>query len=275
MGRQVAHFFYSTFDLFLLALTKKMKLSSVFTLIALFLTLACQTPPSAPSVASFNLYAVDSTLNGDALTAAYIAPYKDSLQAVMGEVLGYNRAALIKKKPETPLSNFVSDLLLEAGLQELRQMEAKTYPAVSVVNIKGLRTQLPEGEVNVGNIFELMPFENQMVILEMKGKDIRDLYSHIGASNGDGLGGGRLEYSDGQLVSATVDNRKIVDDGHYYVVTSDYLAAGGDHYTMFARAETKYVSSKKIRDLIIDHIRELTKNNRMIDPSTSHRVILK
>ncbi len=247
----------------------------VVALISLFTAFACQTPPPAPAVTGSRFYAVDSTVGEEALTAAYIAPYKDSLQAVMEEVLGYNKARLIKNKPETPLSNFVADLLLEAGINELRERGKEMHPAVSVINIKGLRAQLPEGEVTVGNIFELMPFENQMVILEMKGKDIRDLYRHIGASNGDGLAGGRLEYGKGELISATVGKQKIVDDQLYYVVTSDYLAGGGDHYTMFARAREKYVSSQKIRDLIIDHIRELTKSNQIIDPSTSRRVVLK
>ncbi len=235
---------------------------------------SCQSPGPAPNVQSSRYYPIDSTMGQDQLMDLFISPYRDSIKKIMSEVIGFNAELLIKQKPETPLSNFVSDLLLEAGIKELKNMGKEPLPTLSVININGLRAQLPQGKVTIRNIFELMPFENQMVLLKMKGKSIRELFLHMALSHGDGLGGARFHYSDGKVESASVNNIPLSDTAHYYVVTSDYLANGGDRYNVFAQATEKFISPHKVRELIIAHIRLLTKNNGVIDPSKSKRIIL-
>jgi 2',3'-cyclic-nucleotide 2'-phosphodiesterase (5'-nucleotidase family) len=242
----------------------------IFILLILAAT-SCQLPEN-PSLTRSRQTTLDSTIAHDLTIAAYISPLRDSVNAIMNEVIGTSREEMFSKKPESPLSSFVADLLREEALKELKELEKEQLPVITVINIRGLRAPLPEGLIKVKHIYALMPFENQMVILKMTGKDIKKLYQHIGESNGDGLSGGSFTFDDQSVKNPKINNRPVENDSLYYVVTSDYLATGGDHYNIFANAEDKHESSQKIRDLIIQHIRDLDKKDISIPVPVNTRI---
>ncbi|MFW6043017.1 MAG: 5'-nucleotidase C-terminal domain-containing protein [Marinilabiliaceae bacterium] len=245
----------------------------ILVLLAGFVFNACQSP-SSPEFSSSRIHDMDSTIRPNADMEAFISPLRDSVESIMNEVIGESEEAIYPKKPGTPLSNFVADLIRDAAIQEIDKTEKASLPLIAVINIKGLRAPLPEGEIKVEDIYSLMPFENQMVILTHSGKQIRELFKHMGQSNGDGIAGGSFNFNGEKVGNAKINGEPLQEDARYYVATSDYLAEGGDHYNIFAEAEEKYTSPEKIRELIIDHIRELTKNGQMIDPSTKQRIII-
>jgi len=238
-----------------------------------FVLNACQSP-SSPEFSSANIHDLDSTIVPDAEIEASIAPLRDSLESIMHEVIGENQQTIYPGKPGTSLSNFVADLIKKAAEKEINKKDKTSLPVIAVINIKGLRAPLPEGKIEVEDIFALMPFENQMVILTHSGKEIRELFRHMGESNGDGIAGASFTYNDGEVINPQVNREPLKEDTLYYVATSDYLAEGGDHYNIFAGAEEKYTSSRKIRDLIIDHIRNLTNKGQVIDPPHNQRIII-
>ncbi|MFW6043214.1 MAG: 5'-nucleotidase C-terminal domain-containing protein [Marinilabiliaceae bacterium] len=234
---------------------------------------ACQSP-SSPEFSSSRNHDMDSSIRPNADMEAFISPLRDSVESIMNEVIGESEEAIYPKKPGTPLSNFVADLIREAAIQEIDKTEKAPLPLIAVINIKGLRAPLPEGEIKVEDIYALMPFENQMVILTHSGKQIRELFRHMGESNGDGISGASFSFNGETVSHATINGEPLQKDARYYVATSDYLAEGGDHYNIFAEAEEKYTSPRKIRELIIDHTRKLTKKGQMIDPSKEQRITI-
>lgn len=235
---------------------------------------ACQTP-SEPKLSSSDVLSIDSTIIADKEVESYINPLRDSIETIMNEAIGRTNEEFIPEKPGTPLSNFVADLLLDAGKKEISQSGMEKHPAISVINIKGLRAPLPQGIIRVKHIFALMPFENQMVILKHTGNEIKELFQHMGSVDGDGLAGGSFTFNNEQVTNATINGEKIKDEDVYYVITSDYLANGGDHYTIFSQANLKKESSDKVRELIIDHIRKITDEEKIIAPSSEKRIIIK
>jgi len=235
---------------------------------------ACQSSQN-PGVSLSRVIAVDSTIEVNAEVEAYLSPLRDSVEAVMNETIGYTTSQLKASKPGTPLSNFVADLILEAAEDEISKNNMASLPMISVINIKGLRAPLPKGNITIRNIYALMPFENYLVILKHNGAQIRELFQHMGESNGDGLSGGSFTFKGNKVVNPRINENPVEDGRQYYVAAPDYLASGGDHYTVFSKASEKHESSRKIRDLIIIHIKKLDESGNPVNPDQDKRIILK
>ncbi|TCO07769.1 5'-nucleotidase C-terminal domain-containing protein [Natronoflexus pectinivorans] len=218
---------------------------------------------------------IDDSIPQDENIVSVIKPYRDSLELIMNEVIGRNKSTIRSVKPESPLSSFVADLVLKAGKEFLIRQHADEHPVISVINVRGLRAPLPAGDVTIRNAFEVMPFENQMVAVKLNGKQIETLFNHIASIDGDGISGASFTLIEDRAEKIKIHNQKPNPNSLYWVITSDYLAAGGDHYNIFQQSEQIITSRKTIRDLIIDHIKMLNKNGEIIEPDNTVRITVK
>ncbi len=221
---------------------------------------------------SHNLIGVDSLAGIDSTLLMFIKPFSDSISGVMTDVIGTNPKTLIPRKPESELTNFVADLVWEAGKSFLKEHNISGSEILCVVNIKGFRAPLPEGKITTRNIFELMPFENRLVAVKMNSENLLKLFDHIAQSEGDGLAGASFTIKKNKAFDIFVNGDSINEKKQYWVITSDYLADGGDNYTIFRSSDTHLVSNDKIRELIIAHIKELTRQNKKVEPDTTVRI---
>ena len=216
---------------------------------------------------------IDSKNTLDSNMYYTILPYRDSLSKIMDQPIGENSKLLQRFKPESPLSNFVADLLLEAGTKFIHERSDQQLSSVAVVNTKGLRAPLPQGVVTVENIYEIMPFENSMVAVQLNGAQMQKLFDHIVSEGGDGLAGASFTMSPpAQAKDVLVQNKKLQNEELYWVFTSDYLADGGDNYMIFRESETIVISPYTIRNLIMNKVKELHKNNMPVEASTEVRI---
>lgn len=93
---------------------------------------------------------------------------------MMYEVIGTSAMKMEKGAPESLLSDLVAGVLQQAAVQVLGK------PAdMGLVNMGGLRNILPEGDITVGDVFEILPFENSLCVLTMKGTDLRRLLKRL------------------------------------------------------------------------------------------------
>jgi 2',3'-cyclic-nucleotide 2'-phosphodiesterase (5'-nucleotidase family) len=184
-----------------------------------------------------------------------IAPYRDSLELTMNTVLVMNHEPLTRGIPESTLGNLIADLLLERALME---MPDSIRPLICLINIGGLRVDLPQGPITVGKVFELMPFENEIDIIKLSPEKVKEMLEYLNDVGGQPIAGfsisGKLG-SGQQLQDA--DGRPIELKDHIYVVTSDYLAEGGDKMDFFKDPMARIRTGIKIRDAIIDDFRTL------------------
>ena len=187
----------------------------------------------------------------DANAKATLAPYKAKIDSIMTPVIGYSAAKLTSYRPESPLSNLIADLLRSCAQQKTGVM-----PDVGVMNIGGIRNILNEGEITVGNIYEISPFQQ------------------IAAVHGEGLSGANLEITqDGKLLKATVNGKAIDPAKSYQVATIDYLAEGNDKLEAFKKAESKTTPSDAVlRDLFIDYVRDCQAKGKFINASVEGRI---
>ncbi|MEL7586436.1 MAG: 5'-nucleotidase [Prolixibacteraceae bacterium] len=215
---------------------------------------------------SGNLTTVDSSL------IKLVQPYKDKLTAEMQEVIGYSTDDLVKSRPESKLTNYLADLFLEEGRSYAEGLPQKPIPQIAYLNYGGLRTALPQGEITVGKIFELMPFENEMVLLKLRGDDLYALAEKLAAQGGDCVSGLKLRIRDGKIADLKVAGRPFDHAAGYWLVTNDYVANGGDDMSMF-RNHLEYIATGiKLRDCIIGYMRREYRAGKKISPRLDRRI---
>lgn len=178
-----------------------------------------------------------------------IYPYRLQLQGIMDEVLFLSAQPLLKEQPEGLLGDAVCDLLFQNGHQKGWQFDAV------FLNNGGLRTNLPKGAVTVGNAFELMPFDNEVVIVSMKGTTLYKVLLRSAEKGGDPVSGLTLEIKENKPARITVGGKNVDSTAVYRILTSDYLANGGDQLDcMNEKIESKPMHAK-LRDMIIESMR--------------------
>ncbi|MEO8762014.1 MAG: 5'-nucleotidase C-terminal domain-containing protein, partial [Bacteroidia bacterium] len=109
-----------------------------------------------------------------------INPYKQSLDGKMHEVIGVAPVSLTKKTPESNLGNFFSEAIFDRVKSAPMIYEnMDTTNMFAMFNNGGLRTSVPQGNIMVGSMFELMPFENKLVVVKLSGERTLKLLNFI------------------------------------------------------------------------------------------------
>ena len=190
---------------------------------------------------SYNDEVIGIQAGVDSTILAIITPYQVKIEDQMNEVLTYTKNDLEKGKPQSTIGNFVTDLCLNYADAH-----------ICVMNNGGLRTTISKGEITRGKLYELMPFENELVVLELNKDDYIGLLNYIGSRGGEPFSGITIAINkDGKILSNSwpVNFEK---GEKVRVLTSDYLANGGDEMSFFHEKEQQKVGLK-LRDAIIDY----------------------
>lgn len=231
---------------------------------------ACQRATYVPTAhfAPVTSQPVAKTQAEDPTIAALIAPYHDKVTAQMTEVLGTAPSALTKASGENPLSNFVADL------QRIRASKELKVPVdLGVMTNGGLRAGFAAGPVTLGSVFELMPFENELVVLDAPGPVIEDLFEYAAHIKMAISGATYTVTFDGQPKDIRIGGQlfDVNQDRTWTIAISDYLATGGDNLSFF-KALTPRHTNVLLRTAIADHIRDLTKAGQPVTARVEGRV---
>lgn len=210
------------------------------------LLLSCASKPVVVTDSTTEALRIDNRYEpGDSSIDTFLEPYRSDMNQQMGLVIGYCRQYMYRELPESPLTNWASDVMMRAGEQYLGiPMD------IAVVNIGGLRCDIPEGPVTVGTIFRLMPFDNTLVVVSLTGSQVIDLCSDIAKRDGQGVSGLRFTIRNHQAENITIKGRPVDADKEYLVCTSNYLAEGNDNLPTLAKG-TADNSMWPIRDILI------------------------
>jgi len=223
------------------------------------------------SAVHYNLKQMDSTIVHDINADAFIAPYRDSLSAIMGQVLVISTNSIPRGKPDSPLGNLVADLVLEEARYEVTGDTA--IPEFCLLNIGGLRIDLPQGEINLNRVFELMPFENGISLVHLTPKGMSGMLNYLIDVGGQPVSGLKILVKDSALVAVTI-NGKPMENRSYWVATSDYLADGGDKMDFFKENEGRIDVDLKIRDAIIRNFKARGELGVALQAPMNQRIIL-
>lgn len=192
-----------------------------------------------------------------------LARYTARVNAETNRFLVKSESTLIKEGAETTLGNFVCDALQHYG-------DSAETGSIVILNRGGLRANLPAGNILVKNIFELMPFENEVVILAVKGKDVLAFASLL-ASKKHPFKGINVVIKN-NIATVSYNGKPVAMDDEFTVITSDYLANGGDGFDFLKNAEKRKSTGKLVRNAIIEYCEYLGKNGLTIKPYKDGRL---
>ena len=203
------------------------------------------------------------TSKNDSIALLNTLPYKTELDKEMKQVIAYSDSALTRDGFESSLGNFVL-----MATEEYINSNKKTYASNSIVilNRGGLRNNLPLGEITKGNIFELMPFDNEIVILKISGQKLSDCLKAMLKEKKLISWNLVMKVENEQPEDVFIYTKPFYINEDYYIVTSDYLAMGGDNCSFFGKPILYETTGVKLRDAIITYCETLTKNNKRIKP---------
>jgi 2',3'-cyclic-nucleotide 2'-phosphodiesterase (5'-nucleotidase family) len=229
----------------------------IYTLLLLAVLTACHRPVRATKMIG-EIIMVDSTLENiqDTDYLVYLAPIKADLEAQLGAPIGYAPKDLEVYQPECPMLNWASDALLAIA----RDLCPDSVD-VAVVNIGGMRCNWGAGDITFRHVFELMPFDNMLVVLTLKGSDLQQLGEIFAYSGGQGIAGMRIKAVGDKVMQqdalVTINGKAIEMDKTYTVATSDYLSQGNDGMLPLKNHIQCWNSEEKIRDLYIEYIKQV------------------
>lgn len=241
-------------------------------LAVMFLLTSCHSAYEVVKVEG-RMQPIDSTYDAapDAEAMALLAPYKAKVDSMMYRIVGTAEMSMDKGAPESPLSNLVADVLRGAAVQVLGK------PAdMGLVNMGGLRNVLTEGPITCGNIYEILPFENSLCVVTLKGSYLKFLFENIAARGGEGISGAQMKITkDGRLLGATIGGKPVADDKLYTVATINYLADGNDGMAALIEAEKRDCpQDATLRGLFMDYVERQTAAGKKITSKIEGRIIV-
>lgn len=204
------------------------------------------------------LYEKQDKLADDANVKGIYDKYNTKLQPILDEVVGKTSMELshdrFKYAGTSPLGYWVCDIM---------RKNAKTQ--IGITNGGGLRCPIPKGDINMGKLYEVMPFDNTLYTMELKGSDLKRVIEN-GIMN-DTIGwvqaaGIKVNYdakkpAGSRIISMKLENGTKIDMNKYYtVVTNDFMATGGDNYN-FAGAKNMKDTNVPIRNAMVDALKAL------------------
>jgi 5'-nucleotidase / UDP-sugar diphosphatase len=193
----------------------------------------------------------------DSLLAARVAGWNSRVAALAATPIGRNARTLTRGRGgESTLGDLVADA-----------MRAETKADLAFTNSGGLRADLPEGTITKGSVYEVIPFDNTLVVVKLTGAQVRGLLE-------DGLRHGRVSQQSGlryrfdlsrpagqRLLSVALADGSALDEARtYLVVVNNFMAAGGDNYDALARVKDQLDTGALARDALEHRIAELTKD---------------
>lgn len=233
-------------------------------LIAIFFAVSCSTSYKAENV-QYSQYRIQQyNKGGSKSVASVVKPYWDSVNKLMNVVIGYNDSRLEKKKEGNTLGFFMTDAYLEMAKQ-------KIDPKVDVafMNSGGIRLpEIPAGAITQGKIFELMPFDNLMVLLKMKGSLLKQYLDTLAANEGVIESGITMQIVNKTVQQVLVGGKPLDLNGEYMVVHSDYVAMNTNLLKNINRKTNGYL----LRDALLDYVKLINSQNKKVTVTNIERV---
>ncbi len=219
---------------------------------------------------------VDREIQEDKELAALLQPYVDKVDAVLSETIGKAEAPFINKETrnmETAIGNIVADSMQWFCTSQ----NLKTDFAFQ--NGGGIRTDIPEGEIRKQTIYEVLPFDNSVAVVTLKGSDVIKLFARTPETVTHGAMpqvskevSFVIDTASGTVSDLKIGGAEVDPSKEYRIATNSYLAVGGDGYSVFKDSVDFYDSSLMQRDAFIEYVISL---GGTIKPVTEGRITIK
>lgn len=220
--------------------------------LAILALTSCKTPLNITQIKPEKNISISKDLEEDQNFKNVIEPYKKEVEGKMNTKISHTAVDLTKQGDNSNLGNLLADYTFEGADQWAKKNGITSGVDGAVINIGGIRTTIGKGDILTKHIYEVMPFENEVMIVKMKGSDLQGLFDYyLKTQKNNPVSHLTIETDNGMITNALVNGQKIDSNKMYYIATSDYLALGGDNMAFFGKGEV-ISTGIKLRDLFIE-----------------------
>lgn len=239
----------------------------IITLASAMVLTSCKTALDITKVQIQNNISIDRNINENNAINAVIVPYKKSMERQMNTKISHTSVELSKQGDNSNLGNLLADYTYQGAAEWAERNDIPQLDA-AVINIGGIRSAISKGDILLRHVFEVMPFENEVVIVKMKGHHLKGLFEYYKGKKNNPVSRLVIETDGVNLQKALINGQELDTDKVYYIATSDYLALGGDNMKFFNDGEM-ISTGIKLRDLFVEKF----KQNPEIKTSSDIRLI--
>lgn len=247
-------------------------------LLAIFsLTTACQSKRAYQTERSemqiaWKRIPVTTTSHPNPLISETVGKYKSALDEQMMVVVGVAPEEMLYKRPESKLTNFTSDAMM---LLDTKYTDSGVID-LAIMNVNGHRAPIRKGEVTVGDLFSTYSFDNELVVVSLKGTYLIELFRAYAKMGGAGISSTvkLIIGKDKALKSAKVNGQDVDPDKIYTIITLDYLAEGNDGMDALAKAISTTKTNIILREYMIDYVRSLTEKGLPVSAKEDQRIVI-
>ncbi len=218
--------------------------------IATTLALASCTPKQAHIVDIKKIDIIALPTNANSEIGKYIDKYKTDKDAKMSAVLSYTDTDLKIAQHDSPLGNLIAQIILDRA-------NTITPTDACITNCGGIRRNLYKGNITLGDIFEILPFDNTAVTLRFTGSQLQKVADAMAKKGGEAMAGISFDIVDNKAANIKINGKNLIPDKQYNIVTNNYLAAGNDRLEPMANHIALHDLQLNLRDIAIDFFTNL------------------
>lgn len=220
-----------------------------------FLLIACKNNSHEVSKINAKQLKIGNEVKQDSSIIQLFTPYKKKMTKEITKSLSFSTKILERTDGnlQSTLGNLVADLSYEKANELFKNKTGKTVD-FSMSNYGGIRAAIMKGDVTVSNAFELMPFDNTLVVVELNYDKIKALFNYFVAKKRAHPLSKNIQLTiENDSYNVLINGKPIKKDRTYFVATSNYLQKGGDGMIFFSEPESLFDSNFLIRDAIVDY----------------------
>ncbi len=229
---------------------------------------ACNDAPKKLSKISGKQLPITDSINVTDSIDIFVAPYRKRVNEVLDSTLAFAPTQITKKdgKYNTSAGNLMADIMLSEANPIFKSRTGHEIDFV-ISNYGGIRSIISEGKVSARTAYEVMPFDNSIVVVAIKGKSVRDLISFlINAKNPHPIAGIQIVLNNNEtLKDVNIQGLPFDENRTYYVATSNYLADGGNEMGFFRDGLNTVDLNYLIRNAMIDYFKKVDTLTAKVD----------
>lgn len=202
---------------------------------------------------------ISNDISSNNIIEDFVAPFRKHIEKELATVLAYNPTDLVKDQVttelNTPISNFMAEVAYEQTAPIFLKLTGKKVD-FCLLNWGGIRSGLAKGNITRRSAFNLMPFENRLVVAELTGKEILEMAQYLISEHIPNPISRQVEFhfdKNNNPISLKINSEEVKPDKNYCVCTTDYVVRGGDRMNFFKKATNVTDINYSFRNALIDY----------------------
>lgn len=205
---------------------------------------------------------VDSVLGSNTRIEAFVKPYRNRVNEVLDSTLAFAPFTISKSDGElnTTAGNLMADVVLSEANPPIYKSRTGNDIDFVLLNHGGIRSIISKGNISSRTAYEIMPFENTIVVAELSGKSVQEMVNYLRDSGRAHPVAGLQIILDKEnnVKSVKIQGKPLNETETYHVATSNYLLNGGDRMGGFFKGAVKSVNTDYlIRNAMIDYFEKV------------------